>query len=230
MAVRLCFRSTELSPHRFHHLNRRSTRGESNLPACLEEFGLSDDPSRPAYSALFRALENRCNDLIHIGRETESWIDRANPSDSDCEAKLEERLKQITKLINEMQELCRWLIPDRIPLSGQEALRSIRRLITSNYSTNVELASAVLPALQKRQVGRPNKRVTYLAVFDVMLEGSHMSLGKARLKFGRQLTQENVAGLKTGLRDLKQLLRIYAPELVLQFERMHPNRDKKVNG
>jgi hypothetical protein len=205
-------------------VQREATR-EVALPMHLAHFGLSENPARPVHSILARAFVKYTNDMFAAVYEADRLAESEDPV---TRAKFDEEFTHILKLNKEIDELRKWIYPSRAPLSPGEAFSRIAS-VASTFD-DPDLAADLQNALQKREVGRPNRYLTYVKVFELMLQGRSVSFGIARRKLHPQLARECEPVLKAGVRALKRLLRRHAPDLVSQFEALHPDRAKKVNG
>jgi hypothetical protein len=117
-----------------------------------------------------------------------------------------------------------WLYVSGRPRPFDEAIQWAQTL------RNIMDPKETFARLQKRKVGAPNKYRTYTDVFEFMLQGPDVSLGQARHRFNPPLPKESEPSLKAGIRLLKKLLRVEAPELLAEYESLHPDKARKVNG
>jgi hypothetical protein len=195
-----------------------------DLQSELAGQGLWEDPAHPASSAICRALVENFKTALLSAVEGQELAQREGDV-SDATLKEVARLfDKALMCLERTQELSKWL-PRTVTWSLDDAMQWAR-----TQSKNIPEAAKIMSRLARRNVGRPNKYPMYLAVFELMLQGPAISFGVARKKVQPPISQENEPGLRAGVRKVKELLRTYAPELVSQFEALHPNRAKKVNG
>jgi hypothetical protein len=139
------------------------------------------------------------------------------------------RVKDLVPLAESLDELTNWIFPDSKPLPVAEAIRNAQVF----EELGPDWVANMFHRLQTKPVGRPNRRRSTIEAFEFMLQSRENSQGKATLRFcncgGKHKAQCEQA-LKAGIRSLKKILRKYAPDLVSQYDALHPNRDKKVNG
>jgi len=195
-----------------------------DLKGDLSRHGIWEDPKHPVSSAICRKLvENFEVALLSVVE----GLELAKRHSDVSEATLKEITRLLEKALESLertQELAEWL-PQDITWPLDDALQWTR-----SKSNNLPEAAEILSRLARRKVGRPNKNRLYLAVFELMLQGPDTSLGIARRNVQPPISQENEPGLKAGIRKIKRLLRKHAPEFVIQFETLHPDRARMSMG
>jgi hypothetical protein len=210
--------------------DRDATREVAMLQ--LSDLHLKEDPSRPVQSCLSRlCLENVNAAFSALGAlpgdaSTTTW--------AEVENLVRPAVKNTIQCQKDAEELMGWIYPSSRPLSFEEAFRTAKEL--EELGADHNSVKATFSGLQKHPVGRPNKRQSFIRAFEFQLQSKKNSQGQATRKFCLCGKTEHDAkceqNLKAGLRSLKKLLQKYAPELVRQYEVLHPdrNRAKKVHG
>ena len=194
----------------------------------LSNFGLSDDPEQPVRSLIAREFIERLNLGISILQDSVHLAQEKNHNPAVCEMVFV-RASKALEYFEQVNELLDWLgvnskhIPRKMggfihlnPLSGASS--------AGNRESRVPQSSI------KHSAGRPNENPTYVALFELMLQSPRTSLGKALQMLKPPLPAERRASLKAGILKLKKLLRVYAPEILEQYEKLHPDRAKKPMG
>lgn len=146
----------------------------------------------------------------------------------DHEAEVMELVREAAQLTQNLKVLVDWIYPRKVmpieeALTKAEAFREL----------GDDWVESMCSALQTFPEGAPPRmRRSHIDAFEFMLQSKKNTLGKAVPKFctcGGDHTARCRERLKTGVRGLKKMLRKHAPHLVLQYESLHPNRDKKAN-
>jgi hypothetical protein len=198
-------------------------------PLQVAELGLPNDPSRPVIFALSHAFLENFNAGLSSMCEA---IALASPGPGKAdESQITRALLNAIPYLQNVLELSDWMYPPRTPVALMEAIEKAQRL--SQLGAEHDDLEQLIVGLQKRPVGRPHKRQSFVLSFEFQLQSTANSQGKAMRKFcpcGKAHSVNCEQNLKAGLRSLKTVLRKYAPELVSQYEALHPNRAKKVNG
>ena len=199
----------------------------------VSDLGLSEDGKvSPVRTALGRAFVQRFNSAMEAIERAKAAAEIPTRDQDSLEAgrqAAEGALGEATKMLEDVEELLDWLLGPEKPVGIPEA--AAVALKATDLSLND--AAAVFLRLQKRSVGRPHKRDLFVDAFDLQLTSKDMSLGKVTRKLcrcGSEHTSRCQENLRAGIRSLKVVLRRYAPELVTQYEVLHPDRAKKVNG
>ena len=196
----------------------------------LADLFLKDDPSRPVQSCLSRLCLENVNAALSAVRalprdpSTTTWV--------EVESVVQPAAESTIQYLKNAEELMDWIYPCSRPLSFAEAFRKAREL--SEFGADANQVEVTFSGLQKRPVGRPHQRQSFIRAFEFQLQSKRNTQGQATRKFclcGK--TQHDARceqNLKAGMRSLKKVLRRYAPELVTRYEALHPDRAKKVNG
>lgn len=196
------------------------------MPLQLSALRLSEDPVHPVRTFLSHLYVGCWNDVEASIFEMSKLVETCQTEDPGVAAEIARLIAHVNERLQVMVESGPWLFGDRQPLTPVKALRFAQVL-----SDEPELAVEMFARLQKRKVGSPpTKYVTYLVIFELMLQSNAMSLGRARQKLKPPLPRENEPSLKAGIRNLKTLLRKHAPDFVARYESLHPDKAKKVNG
>jgi hypothetical protein len=197
-------------------------------PLQLSDFGLPEEPARPVQFALSCVFVQNLSAFIAIVEETHALVSQSvvKPDEADVVGKL----KSALPLVENARELSHWVYPPAEPLTVAEARSKADALQQAGLEP--DLVEQMLRVLQKRSVGKPAKRRgAFIAAFELMLQSKKNSLNKAVREFcpcGGNHTPECHQRFKTGIHDLKKILRKYAPDLVPQYDALHPDRTKKV--
>jgi hypothetical protein len=187
-------------------------------------FDLPADPSRPVLHALARACAKNWDaffdTIMKAGVE-------ANRPPAEQELDVVQMVQSALAHIESVAEITRWIFPLAPPLATQEAEVKAQQFSALGQDYVEELVSR----LQKLPAHRPSKRrQSHIAAFEFMLRSKRNSLGQAVLNFcpcGGTHSTKCHANLKAGIHALKKVLRKYAPELVDQYDVLHPDRDTK---
>jgi hypothetical protein len=192
----------------------------------LAELGLTELPTHPVSTALSREYVLRLNHFLAAAETMSGYVNAGKATSLKCDLHAESHaLQELVEHGEAVLELAPWI----------ENLRSrfLRHLGDFESAEDIHPFAKVFfrglaanPPGQSRR-GRPNQFPIYIDIFELMLSASEMSLGKAREKLG--LPKGKEASLKTGIIQLKKVLRKYAPEYVEKYDGMHPDRAKKVN-
>ena len=198
------------------------------MPFQLSTFGWRDDANFPVQSALYRA----CIDNYNAAEAAIAKAVALRDQPGTKPAVLAE-MKTAKQLFNNCRDLLGWVYPRMEPMSMREALTRTRHLEEGGSSS--EFVGRIFLRLQKRDMGAPRKLETKLVVmaFELLLQSKDWSLGRVTRKLcpcGADHNTKCEQTFKAGIRALKKLLRKYAPELVLRYDVLHPDRSKKVNG
>jgi hypothetical protein len=197
------------------------------------DFGLIEDPNYPARSALGAAYTDAFNNVISTVLAMASEV--ANHPGETCTATFDDALNALKQHLDNFSELHDWLFPPREPISLNAASDWIPRLQELGYPFN--LIYEIVSGLQKRKIGRPHSHLRR----DACIHGFERQLGSRRCglhKVTRELcpcaksvhSTSCEQNMRAGIRSLKKVLHKHAPELVSRYEKLHPDRDKKVNG
>ncbi len=198
-------------------------------PLQVAELGLPNDPSRPVIFALSHAFLENFNAGLSLMWQAIA-LASPRPGKAD-ESEIVRTLNSAIPYLRNVVELLDWMYPPRTPVNLMEAIKKAQEL--SQMGDERDDLEPLIVGLQKRPVGRPHKRQSFVLAFEFQLQSSANSQGKAMRKFcpcGKAHSANCEQNLKAGLRSLKTVLRKYAPELVSQYEALHPNRATKVNG
>jgi hypothetical protein len=199
-------------------------------PLQAADLGLPNDPSRPVMFALSRAfLQNFNAALLSISEAVA--LASPDPGKAD-ESQIIRSINNAIPCLQNVGELSDWMYPPRTPVTLMEAVEKAQEL--RQWGAEREDIEPLIVELQKRPAGRPHKRQWFVLAFEFQLQSSANSQGKAVRNFcpcaGNAHSANCEQNLKAGLRSLKKVLRKYAPELASQYESLHPNRARKVNG
>jgi hypothetical protein len=194
------------------------------------EWNLSIDPSRPVLAALGRAFVDNFNALMATIQEATELAEH-KPARME-ESEIVRRAHKALGFAENVSELADWVYSSRLPLPFEEAFEKAQLL--KKLGADADWVKMSLSDLQKRRIGRPHQRQVYVRAFEFQLQSKKNSQGPATRKFcpcgEKAHTAKCEQNLKAGMRSLKKVLRKYAPELVLKYESLHPDRAKKVNG
>jgi hypothetical protein len=151
------------------------------------------------------------------------------PAERLSEAEAVEMMQSARAHMKSVEEIVRWIVPPKPPLAPEEAAEAAQQFSEAGQDYVEELASH----LQKLPAHRPSKRRhSHISAFEFMLDSKRNSLGRAVRKFcpcGGSHSLKCDANLKAGIHELKRVLRTYAPELVSQYDELHPDR-KRIRG
>jgi hypothetical protein len=206
----------------------------SSLKFQLPDLRLSNDPGRPVLSALSSAFLENLNALFAIALEAAALAERCQDLQdrNRAEPEMVRLIEAALQRANRVHELAHWVYPAREPLALKDALDKAQALIQEGAPD--DWVEDTFKDLQKRRVGRPNKRQSFIKAFEFQVQSTTNSQGKATRNFcpcgGKLHTAKCEQNLKAGMRSLKKVLRKYAPELVSRYEELHPDRARKVNG
>jgi len=185
------------------------------------DFWLANDPKRPVPSALGRAYAENVSDLAAVVEQAAA-LTRA--SDSKTEEDVKRLLEEAKRLAKNVAELSRWI---KLPktLSIEDATRQAEAF----RELGDEWVQKLRHSMQKLSEGKPaRRRQSHILAFEFMLQSKNNSLGEATKKFcscGNKNHHTKCSGrFKTGIRVLKKVLRKYAPDLVIQYDLLHPDR------
>jgi hypothetical protein len=194
------------------------------LQASLSDFGLSEDPDHPVRTVLaHKFVEHFTVGFVSLLEARE--LTRGPHFDKQVQTKFKELISRSRESGQHANEIADWIYTNRWPASDEQAFAMAQR-----YSS-ITSPKELYETLRKRPVGRPNtEKHTFVEVFELMLAGSHVSLGRARSMVHPPLSLADEPRLKDGIRRLKKLLQAIAPELLSKYESLHPDRAKKVNG
>jgi hypothetical protein len=194
----------------------------------LSDLGLSDNPTRPVIFALSRAFVENWNAFLATSIQAAALAGPGIVGE-------EEIVRVVQKALGFLQkayELSGWVYSEGRPLPFAEALSKAQWL--KKLGADPDHVEAIFSGLQKRHVGRPHRRQSFINAFEFQVRSKKNSQGQATQKFcpcGEKIhTAKCEQNLRAGLRSLKKVLRKYAPELVSKYELLHPDRAKKVNG
>ena len=193
------------------------------LPA---DFNLPNDLSRPVMFALGRASFEK---WTAIAETTDALKQLAiHPEREGAEADAKKLMKTVIQLLETVNELGRWIYCVRA-LPIEEAFTKAQTFKELGNDWTERLCAL----LQKLPQGSPpTRRQVHINAFEFMLQSRTNSLGKATKKYcpcGKKHTEKCYEGFKTGIRSLKKILRKFAPDLVTQYDALHPDRAKPVN-
>ena len=184
------------------------------------------DPSRPVVHALARVGANHWDAALNTVIKAGAKLNRP-PAERLTEAEAVEMLQSASAHMKSAGEILRWIVPPKPPLAPEEAAKAVQQFSELGQDWIDQLASK----LQKLPAHRPSKRrQSHIAAFEFMLGSKKNSLGQAVLSFcpcGGSHDRKCHANLKRGIHDLKRVLRRYAPELVDQYDALHPDRHTK---
>jgi hypothetical protein len=199
-------------------------------PLQAAHLGLPDDPSRPVMFAFSRAFLENFNAALSLMWEA---IALASPGPGNADvSQIVRTVNNVIPYLQNVSELSDWMYPPRTPVALMQAVEKGQEF--AKMGAEREDVEALIVALQKRPSGRPHKRQWFVLAFEFQLLSRANSQGKAVRNFcpcgGKAHSANCEQNLKAGLRSLKKVLRKYAPQLASQYESLHPNRARKVNG
>jgi hypothetical protein len=199
-----------------------------SYPSVPSDFGLPNDPSRPVLFALSRAFVENFNAYSAVLTEAAALATQSGVKPDEAEIK--RMMQTAVGSLEDVNELADWIYTNRRPLPFGEALSKAQVFQELGF----DWVEQMLANLQKHPVGAPPiRRQSFIEAFEFMLRSKENSQGKATLRFclcGSKHKAQCEQALKAGIRSLKKVLRKFAPELVSQYNALHPDRRKKVNG
>jgi hypothetical protein len=193
------------------------------LPA---DFNLPNDPTHPVMFALGRAVREKWTAIAETNDPLKQLASHPERAGADADAK--KLMKTIIQLLVNVNELGRWIYCARA-LPVEEAFTKAQIFKELGHDWTERFCAR----LEKLPHGSPPKRrQAHIQAFEFMLQSRNNSLGRAVQKYcpcGKQHTKKCHEGFKTGIRGVKKILRKYAPDLVTQYNTLHPNRAKPGN-
>jgi len=194
------------------------------------DLGLVESADTPALNALIHAYMERVNVIFPAITRAAELLEKP-----EAKTAVTEKLLSLGPMVEELKELGAWLYPTRRRLTTDETVSCALQLQRDGVES--EAIQHMISGLQEIPAGRPRKRERCVEVFDLMLQSQRMSRRKAIQKLYPHLSAEDISrahleeSIKAGIGGLKKVLRKYAPELLTQYDRLHPDRAKiKVNG
>jgi len=188
-------------------------------------FSLPEDQSHPVSYALSCACDENWRALSDIVAKLA--VEAARPIEQRIsEADAAREIEIALSYIKNVAEIQTWIVY-RKALPMEEAFQRAQRF----RELGEDWVQEMLSGLQKLRQGRPaTRRQSHIAAFEFMLLTKKNSLGQAVKRFcpcGNKHQRECQQNLKAGVHSLTKMLRKYAPELVEQYEALHPDRAKK---
>jgi hypothetical protein len=204
------------------------------MPFQLSDLNLPEDASRPVQTALSRAyLDNISASLDATNHGLAILGNPPTIPQGDTAQELHQFYVTSLQSGKTALELSNWVYPPKPPLSFVQALNAVQPLKDVAGADPYRLKK-LFADLQRRPIGRPHQRQTFIRAFEFMLLSKANSQGQAVKKFCRCGAQAHTVkceqALKAGMRSLKKVLRKHAPDLVSRYDVLHPDRSKKVNG
>jgi hypothetical protein len=201
-------------------LLRRRVR---SLELLREDFNLPNDPTHPVMFALGRAaLEKR----TAIAETTDALRRLATDLEREgAEADAKKLMKTVIQLVENVNELGRWIycvkaLPAEEAFAKAQTFKELGNDWTERFCAR----------LQKLPQGSPPKRrQAHIDAFEFMLRSRTNSMISATKKYcpcGKKHNKKCYASFKTGIRGVKKILRKFAPDLVTQYDALHPDRAK----
>ncbi len=208
--------SAQLSQELLQEIEKLSAQ----LPFTLSRFNWHEDSKHPARTALTRAFIDRLNTLIPFLKAV-----KALANHSDAEDALNMEIEKLNRALADLSELRAWVFTPAKPMTKHEADAVLPFL--QKYGFDLPNIVEIHGSLQKRRVGPPaERRQLYVDAFERMLR-PRSSLGTVMNKLCKCDNPSHKGCTKTfqaGIGEVKKLLRRYAPELVLTYETLHPDR------
>jgi hypothetical protein len=190
------------------------------------DLGLVESADTPALNALIHAYMERVNVLFPAITRAAELLEKP-----EAKTAMTEQLLSLGPMVEELKELGAWLYPTRRPLTTKETVSCVVQLERAGVES--EAIQHMISGLKEIRAGRPHKRERCVEVFDLMLQSQRMSRRKAIQKLYPHLSTEDISrahleeNIKAGIVSLKKVLREYAPELLAQYDRLHPDRAKR---
>jgi hypothetical protein len=193
------------------------------LPA---DFILPNDPTHPVVFALGRAALEKWTAIAEATDALERLA--TDPEREGRDADAQKLMKTVRHLLENVNELGLWIYGRRaFPIEEAFTKAQVFKELGNDWMERF------CARLQKLPHGSPPKRrQAYIQAFEFMLRSRSNSLGKAVPKYcpcGKTHTKKCLDRFKTGIRGLKKILRKFGPDLVAQYDALHPNRAKPVN-
>ena len=188
------------------------------------DFNLIEDSEHRVRTALNRAYVDRFYELLGSFEAVKTAANYPETEESQAILKAEgERLHRAASDFAELQE---WVYPPTEPKTQEQALPFYPSLLQSGWDRAT--SSQIIGGLQKRSVGAPpKKRLMYVDAFERMLR-PRATLGKVMNKLcdcGNKVQHSGCTKkFQAGIGSVKKLLRKYAPELVAEYDKLHPDR------
>ena len=187
---------------------------------------LPADPSHPVQNAFARACKSNFEALCDAVMKIKLEADRS-PDEQPSESEVVQMALSVVAYSKSFNEILGWNVAPRRPLGIEEATVKAQQFAELGQDYVEDMASL----LQQRPAHRPSKRrQSHIAAFEFMLASKRNTLGQAVRKFcpcGGSHDTKCRANLKAGIRVLKKVLGRYAPELVDQYDVLHPDRHTK---
>lgn len=181
------------------------------------DWGLSQDPDRRVRFTLSSVLKQ-------LTIDADSAILEALSSDQPS---ARDRAAALSK---EALEVAEWLFSPMEPLSPLQLAKLALESLKNGFPP--AFLDEYLPSLQGQPPGRPHRRRDLIIrAFELQLKPTGMSLGTVTNKLcpcGKAVHSSNCReNIRAGIRELKKLLRRYASQLVMEYQTLHPDRNKK---
>jgi hypothetical protein len=188
-------------------------------------FNLPEDQSHPVSYALSRACDENWGAFSDTVAKVA--VEAARPIEERIsEADVAREIEIALSYIENVAEILTWIVY-RKALPMEEAFQRAQRL----RELGEDWVQNMFSRLQKLPQGRPAaRRQSHVAAFEFMLLSKKNSQGQAVKKFcpcGKTHQWKCQQNLKAGVHSLTKMLRKYAPELVAQYDALHPDRAKK---
>jgi hypothetical protein len=205
----------------------RIARVSAPMPQLqLSDFNLPNAAAGFVLPALIRAFVENVSALracVEVGGALVAQADA-----KAHEAEVMQVVQDALQLAQNLKALAGWIYPRKV-VPVEEALRKAEAF----RELGDDWVGSMCSALQTFPEGAPPRmRRSHIDAFEFMLQSQKNTLGMAVPKFctcGGEHTARCRERLKTGVRGLKKILRKHAPDLVFQYESLHPNRDKKAD-
>jgi hypothetical protein len=134
-------------------------------------------------------------------------------------------LDRLISALGDLSELREWVFSPRNPMTREQAESALPSL--QKYGVDILTIFEIHASLQKRRVGPPPKRrQLYVDAFERMMlpKSSLGTVTRALCKCGKPTHTGCTKMFQAGIGGVKRLLRRYAPELVSEYETLHPDR------
>jgi hypothetical protein len=191
------------------------------LPFTLSHFNWHEDPEHPAWTALKCAFVDGLNSALVPFLRVVKTVE----NDPAAEHELEEAIDRLVRALVDVSELRAWVFPSANPMTKYQTAAAHASLVQHGFVS--EHILEICNSLQKRLVGPPpRKRKLYVDAFERMLLGE--SLGRVMNKLcdcGSSTGHAKCTKrFQNGIGGVKATLRKYAPGLVLEYDKLHPDR------
>jgi len=188
-------------------------------------FDLPPDPSQPVLSALRRACTENWSAFTALTARAGKLVAEKSLNEIEAVKMMELALMHATNV----SEILRW-VSCRKPFPVEQALQRAEPF----RELGDEWVETFASSLQKLPQGRPSKkRQSHIDAFEYMLRSRNNTMGQAVRRFctcgEQQHDAECYRNIKAGIHVVSKMLHKHAPEIVAQYDALHPDRAKKLD-